>query len=151
MNLPLLLPLIVTAALAIGGWYVVHRLSVNRDQQNKRRDLRIQYLIEAYRRLENSANRQDLSNYARDLESALSDIQLLGTERQVLLAHEFAISMARNKTASLDQLVAEIRSELRRELRLAPLPDRIVVFRHAEGSVKSDAPSRAGAPAPHQS
>jgi hypothetical protein len=66
MNLPLLLPLIVTAALAIGGWYVVHRLSVNRDQQNKRRDLRIQYLIEAYRRLENSANRQDLSNYARD-------------------------------------------------------------------------------------
>ena len=27
MNFPLLLPLIVTAALAVAGWYAVHRLS----------------------------------------------------------------------------------------------------------------------------
>ena len=130
MNLPLLLPLLVTAALAIAGWYVVHRLSMNRDQENKRRDLRIEYLLEAYRRLENAANRQDLSGYAQELESALADIQLLGSEHQVLLAHEFATSMAKNRTASLDPLVADIRSELRRELKLEPIPDRIVVFRH---------------------
>ena len=48
----------------------------------------------------------------------------------MLLAHEFAVSMAKNKTASLDALVADIRAELRRELRLTPLPERIVVFRH---------------------
>ncbi len=42
MNFPLLLPLIVTATLAVAGWYAVHRLSMNRDQENKRRDLRIQ-------------------------------------------------------------------------------------------------------------
>ncbi len=95
MNLPLLLPLVVTAALAIAGLYVVHRLSVNRDQENKRRDLRIQYLLEAYRRLEKAANRRDLNSYARELESALADIQLLGTVRQVSLAHEFAVSMAK--------------------------------------------------------
>ncbi|MFI5102273.1 MAG: hypothetical protein ACHP9V_02765 [Terriglobales bacterium] len=70
MNFPLLLPLIVTAALAVAGWYAVHRLS-----------------------------------------------------------HEFAVSMAKDQAASLDSLVADIRSELRRELRLEPLPDRIVVFR----------------------
>jgi hypothetical protein len=117
-------------ALAIAGWYAVHRFSMNRDQENKRRDLRIQYLLEAYRRLEKAANRRDLSSYARELESALADIQLLGSTQQVLLAHEFAVSMAKNKTASLDPLIADIRSELRRELNLEPLTDRIVVFRH---------------------
>jgi hypothetical protein len=129
MNFPLLLPLIVTVVLAVAGWYAVHRLSMNRDQENKRRELRIQYLLEAYR-LENSSNRHDLSPYARDLESALADIQLLGGEDQVQLAHEFAVSMAKNQTASLDPLVANIRSELRRELGLGSLEDCIVVFRH---------------------
>jgi uncharacterized protein YjaG (DUF416 family) len=88
VNAPLLLSLIVTATLAITGWYVLHRLSLNRDEANKRRDLRVQYLLEAYRKLENASNRQDLP------------------------------------------LIADLRAELRRELRLGPLPDRIVVFRH---------------------
>ena len=47
MNLSLFLPLVVTAALAIAGWWAVHRLFMNRDQENKRRDLRVQYLLEA--------------------------------------------------------------------------------------------------------
>jgi hypothetical protein len=130
MNFPLFLPLMVTAALAVAGWYAVHRLSMNRDQENKRRDLRIQYLLEAYRRLEKASNRRDLSAYAQDLESALADIQLLGSRDQVQLDHEFSVSMAKDQTASLDPLVANIRSELRRDLGLELLPDRIVVFRH---------------------
>jgi hypothetical protein len=130
MNFPLLLPLIVTVGLAVAGWYAVHRLSMNRDQENKRRGFRIQYLLEAYRRLESSSDRRGLSAYARDLESALADIQLLGSKGQVQLAHEFAVSMSKDQAASLDSLIANIRSELRRKLRLEPLPDRIVVFRH---------------------
>jgi hypothetical protein len=124
------LPLVVTAALAIAGWYAVHRLSMNRDQANKRRELRIQYLLEAYRRLENAAHRPDLAEYARDLESALTDVQLLGTERQVSLAHDFAVSMARDRTAALDPLIADLRCELRQQLGLGPVSDRIVVFRY---------------------
>jgi hypothetical protein len=103
---------------------------MNRDQANKRRDLRIQYLLEAYRRLENAANRPDLASYARELESALTDVQLLGTERQVSVALDFAVSMARDRTDALDPLVADLRSELRRELGLEPVPERIVVFRY---------------------
>jgi hypothetical protein len=140
VNLPLLLPLLVTAVLAIAGWYAVHRLSMNRDQENKRRDLRIQYLLEAYRRLEKASNRRDLAGYARELESALADIQLLGSVRQVTLAHEFAVSMAKNHTASLDPLIADIRSELRRELTLEPLTGRLVIFRHESRNGSEGAP-----------
>ena len=132
MNFSLLFPLIVTTIVAIASWYVVHRLSIDCDQRNKRRDLRIQYLIEAYRRLEGAAHRADLSAFAREVESALTDVQLFGTERQVQLAHEFAEAMARDRTAALDPLVANIRSELRSALRLEAVPDRIVVFRYFE-------------------
>jgi len=105
---------------------MAHRFSMNRDQENRRRDLRTQYLLEAYRRLEKAANRQDFGGHAQELESALADIQLLGSERQVLLVHEFAV----NRTADLDALVTDIRSELRRELKLEPLTGRIVAFRY---------------------
>jgi hypothetical protein len=109
---PVFMPIILTATLAVAGWYVVHRLSLNRDEANKRRELRVQYLLEAYRKLENGSNRQNLEEYARSLESALADVQLLGTEHQVLLAHEFAVAMAKDGTASLDSLIADLRSEL---------------------------------------
>ena len=62
MNAPLLLSLVISATLAIAGWYVVHRLSLNRDDANKRRELRVRNLLEAYRKLENGSNRQDLGD-----------------------------------------------------------------------------------------
>lgn len=54
MNWGLLLPLLITTFTAVAGWLVVHWMAAKRDQTNKRRDLRIQYLIEAYRKLEGS-------------------------------------------------------------------------------------------------
>src|SRR5882762_7810705 len=132
MNLSLFLPLVVTAALAIAGWWAVHRLSMNRDQENKRRDLRVQYLLEAYRKLERSANRGDLvRDYAEELESALGDIQLLGTEHQVSLAHEFSVSK------DLTMLLTDIRAELRRELKLGPLAGPPVAYRFPKDSLGS--------------
>lgn len=125
MNFSLFLPLTVTAVLAIAGWWAVHRLSMNRDQENKRRDLRVRYLLEAYRRLEHAVTHR----HARDLETALADILLLGTERQVSLAHDFAVSAEQNKTATLGPLIADIRAELRRELKLDPLPGHPDLFR----------------------
>lgn len=131
MNLSFFLPLAVTVALAIMGWWAVHRLSLNRDQENKRRDLRTQYLLEAYRKLERSANRGDLvREYAEELESALGDIQLLGTENQVYLAREFSVSK------DLTMLLADIRSELRRELKLEPLTGPPVAYRFPKDSGK---------------
>ena len=39
------------------GWIVVHQLNICRDRQNKQADFRLQFLLEAYRRLEFSAHR----------------------------------------------------------------------------------------------
>jgi hypothetical protein len=119
MNWPLLLPLLVTTITAVGGWLVVHRTAAKRDQMNKRRDLRIQYLIDAYRKLERISNRDEASpEWAGNIESAIADIQLFGSVRQVAMAKQFASDMAAERQASADELLADLRKDLRRELML---------------------------------
>ncbi len=56
MNTELLLPLLITTFVAMIGWIVVHRFNSRHDFLNKRRELIIQYLIEAYRRLESASH-----------------------------------------------------------------------------------------------
>ena len=76
INWEVLLPLLITTFVAILGWYVAHRQSAARDRANKKRDVRVQYLIDAYRRLESAASRspREMEKYADGFESAISDI-----------------------------------------------------------------------------
>lgn len=65
------------------GWWVAHYLSSRRDVANERRKLIVSYLLDAYRKLENIANRDDVRPFWSDMESATADIQLLGSAPQV--------------------------------------------------------------------
>ena len=121
MTPEILVPFLITTLVAIVGWYAAHRLSATRDRANKRRELRVQYLIEAYRRLENASNRPSLKAVVSEFEKAIADIQLFGTPRQVALAQEFAVGFARAGTHSLDPLMNDLRSSLRAELDLEPV------------------------------
>jgi hypothetical protein len=69
---------IVVAVLA--GWFG-HYLSARRDVANERRKLRISYLLEAYTKLEGASNRDDLKSHWSQFESAIADIQLLGSDQ----------------------------------------------------------------------
>ncbi len=124
MDWQLLTPL---AAAVVGG-FVVHVLTGRRGRTNKRREQRIGYLIEAYRRLESCALRHGPFD-ALKLESAVADIQLFGSPRQVQLVQEFAAEFAAQRGASLDALLRELRCNLRVELKLESVPDRILHLR----------------------
>jgi hypothetical protein len=119
----------VAAAVVVVGWYVVHYFARRRDQANKRRDLRVQYLIEAYRRLEFASNRPLTEEVAPEFEKAIADIQLFGTPKQVELAQTFAVGFAEKGTHSLDPLMNELRQELRKELTLGPVQPNIKYLR----------------------
>lgn len=126
----LLLPSIIGALVIIAGWYVAHYLTSKRDQTNRRRDLRVQYLIEAYRRLEFASNREPMPREsAPEFEKAIADIQLLGTPKQVALAQAFARGFARKGTVTLDPLLNDLRQELRQELRLEPVSQDVKYLR----------------------
>lgn len=106
--------------LVFGGWVVAYWSNFRRDRISKRRDLRTEYLIEAYRKLESSGNRVAPSNAAIDaLESAVADIQLLGSPQEARLAREFALEFAERKHANLDPLLESLRASLRSELKLS--------------------------------
>jgi hypothetical protein len=124
-----LLPLLITAVIAVCGWYAAHRMSMSRDRMNKRRELRVKYLIDAYRLLETVSNRPISSATAPQFESAIADIQLFGTPTQVLLAQDFATAFAASGSAPLDHLLENLREDLRAELELAAVPARIKFLR----------------------
>lgn len=130
MDWKLFAQVVMTFAIAVFGGWLGHILSGRRDLTNERRKLRIQYLLEAYRRLEAaSERRQNHEQYWTDLESAVADIQLLGTPHQASLARQLAFSMAQNSTAPTDPLIFDLRQSLRYELRLPAISERVIMLR----------------------
>ena len=116
---------------ALGGW-AGHYLSMRRDLAAERRKLRVTYLLEAYRRLEGASNRDDAKRSWPELESAIADIQLLGSPGQVALARRFAIEMASDSAASLDGLIFNLRQSLRAELELEPVKENVIYLRFGD-------------------
>ena len=119
---------LLVVGVALVGWFVVHWLNVQRDQRNKKRELRIQYLIEAYRRLERSVDRPGRERKKEDFESAIADIQLFGTSEQIRLAVEVGEELAAQGTVSLKKLLPELRRDLRQELDLQEVDTEIKVL-----------------------
>jgi hypothetical protein len=114
-----LLPILIPAAIVILGWIAAHELNVRRDTLAKRRDLRVQYLIEAYRKLEDNAGRQNsLPEVKRAFESAIADIQLLGTRAQIDALLIFLQQFKDNTNGNIDPVLKLLRDDLRKELNL---------------------------------
>lgn len=114
---------------AIIGGLVAHWLTIWRDRRNKRKEQRIQYLIEAYRRLSKASHHPRLYEIAEEVQSAVNDIQLFGTEKQIRLAEKFAFDLANNKVAQADELFGELRDDLRSELKLPKTPSKFFSLR----------------------
>ena len=128
MNWPLFVQLSVTACVAFVGAFLAHALSSRRDRTNKKRDQRISFLIEAYRRLEFVSNRPEIED-SKPVESAMADIQLFGSPNLVRLSQEFIREFAKHRTASLDPLLEALRADLREELELEPSPGKLLFLR----------------------
>jgi hypothetical protein len=111
---------------------VVHALNSSRDLRNERRKLRTDYLLEAYRKLEAAVDPRDKRVTRRGVESAIADIQLLGTPEQVRMAQTFAREIAESSEAFLNQLLAGLRTSLRSELQLEPVEGKILHLRSTD-------------------
>lgn len=111
---------VVAAAVAA---VLAHRLTSQRDQANRRSDLRVEYLVGAYRAIADTAHR-DLApdaQHVRAFEQGLSDIQLLGSTAQAEMAVRAGRELASTGSTNLDDLLLSLRDDLRDELQLEPL------------------------------
>lgn len=137
-----LLAALIGAAVVVTGWKVAHRQEMDRDRATKRRELKVQYLINAYRRLEYVSNRPITADTAPDFERAIADIQLFGSRRQVDLAQAFAAGLVEKGTHELDSLISDLRQSLRNELDLEAVPPGIKYLRFSFPSEKDQSPIR---------
>lgn len=119
MNLQLLIPLLITSLITIFGWYVLHKLTKKREQENKKKNLRVDYLIDAWSKLEYGSNRDiDEKEFVEYFEKPIAMIQLFGTLNQIDLAQKVAEEIKNNRQVSLDAILEELRNDLRSELNL---------------------------------
>jgi len=116
------LKIIATITLAVIGWVVAHFFTAKRDLENKRREISIEHLVNAYRVLANEVSHREQNEERREkLENLLSDIQLFGSTEQVRLARDLADEVAAGKSFELDPLINSLRNDLREQLNLAPV------------------------------
>jgi len=126
MNTSLLLSIISSSLLAgvvcaiLGHW-----LSGVRDRKARLREMRIKYLIDAYRVFTKANRHPRIYEIADELEQAIADIQLFGSPAPIKLTKDFAFEMAANHTASLDDIQQVIRTYLRKELGEKVINDRM--------------------------
>lgn len=118
------IPILSALIGATVGGFVVHLFTARRESHNIRRAQRVEFLVLAYRRLTDASNRGSaLSEEQRDgLESALSDVVLLGERAEIDAARQFMRQMADQKGADLEPLLQALRRSLRTELGLRDVP-----------------------------
>lgn len=138
INWQLLVPLLVTTIVAVTGWVVGHRLNAERDLHNKRIELRVKYLLAAYRNLESAIETEITRENLNILESAISDIQLLGTPEQVDKVLTWSSQFSKTGTqenVNLQDLLEDLRANLRKELGLGQVEEKI---HHVKFSIASE-------------
>lgn len=114
---------VFTAAL---GWYVVYYLNTIRDQSLKRKDITINHLINAYRILTHEITHRNLTiDQKTKLESIVSDIQLFGSEKQIKLVKELVDDIVTKDEFTLDRLINDLRTDLRKQLGLTNIPGNV--------------------------
>lgn len=121
---------VLATLVAVVGWIVNQAFA----RRALRRNMRIEYLLSAYRRLESISNRTMSTAHAVELETAISDIQLLGSARQVEMASQFAQDFASDHRADSGPLLDDLRASLRHELLLEQVVSRRVVLRVDRGT-----------------
>jgi hypothetical protein len=118
MDWRLLAPLLVTSVVTIVGWLAAHQLAAWRDRASKRREQRIEYLVEAFRRLAKAVHHTRLYEVAEEVQSAVADIYLFRSREQIVRVESFVKDLSANREAPLDELLDALRNDLRAELRL---------------------------------
>lgn len=127
MNNDLIIQFIITVI----GWIVVYIFAIRQNTQIKKKEVTIEYLIQAWGKLEKASNRKD-NRYNTEIETAIADIQLFGTKRQIELAQQFAEEIARNKESSTLELLVLLREDLRKELKLERVPRKFKFLRFSK-------------------
>lgn len=124
---PLIAAVIGFCSAIVGGVVVAfanHVMTLKRERERKTTDVRIEYLIESWAKIErasyvsDSASKDQRNKFYDDLEQAVAKIILLGDVKEVDAAKKFARDLAAGSNASANELLNSLRDSLREKLKL---------------------------------
>lgn len=96
---------------------MTHYFHEKRDKKREIRELKVRYLLEAYRRLESASNRTNRTpEQTQMFEDAIADIQLFGTKQQIEILNRFMLDQVKNQNGSIKPVLVQLRNDLRTEL-----------------------------------
>lgn len=109
---------LLASGVVVVGWNVSSRQSVD----EARRQFETRYLVDSFRVVYSVSNVRCMHpSESEALTQAVVDLNIFGTPAQVELAQRFATAMATGGTALADDLLRDLRDELRRELAMDSL------------------------------
>ena len=112
----------IPTVVIVAGWFFVHWLNGRRDIAIRKREARLKALEAAYMRLATSSNRPLTDKSMDDIETFVSEIQLYGTPRQIQLMTEIVEGFKKpNNVVSYDEILADLRDTIRKQLNLEPV------------------------------
>ena len=118
-----LVKIIITAVIAVLGWIVAHYFSSTRDRKIKQREIKTTHLIKAYTILANDITEREFTpEIDEKLELLISELQLFGSHRQIELTKQLTDNIINGGKFNFDDLLNDIRNDLRKELALKPVP-----------------------------
>jgi hypothetical protein len=115
------------ASSVIGGLVVAlvnHFTTRRREHDKKLAEVRIEHLINCWRKIERASNTGTVTDPAElnrrydALEDAIASIMLLGAKKEVEVARSFVTALAERHDSSADELLRSLRDGLRAELGL---------------------------------
>jgi uncharacterized membrane protein YgcG len=121
LPLTVIVSLLLAVVLLAMRVFVMQRVQTARQRENRQESERLRSLVAAYRALAGSFSPAAPADRVA-LESALSDIVLFGSVRQVELAAAAAHNLAAGASVDYQTLVEDLRADLRRQLGLEPIP-----------------------------
>ncbi|HVW95182.1 MAG TPA: hypothetical protein VHA56_04395 [Mucilaginibacter sp.] len=121
----------ITVTIAVFGWITAHYFSSKRDRTLKRREIISKHLIDTYKILAYEIVQREYSEeMIKKLELPLAELQLFGTKYQIDLAKKLAYDIEKGGDIDLNNLVNNLRTELRKELDLEAIEENIVFLRY---------------------
>ena len=128
-----IIKLLTTVLVAVIGWLIGYYFTSKRDISNKRRDITLQHLINAYRILTNDiSHRPHSKERQHKLESIISDIQLFGSKEQAEIVAQLARDMAAKKDYEYDTIINSLRADLREQLDLEHINGNVTWLRYTD-------------------
>jgi uncharacterized membrane protein YgcG len=121
LPLSIIASLVVAVVLLAIRIFVMQRMQQQRQRENRQETERLKSLVAAYRSLAGSFS-PATGEHRSQLEEALGDIVLFGSVRQVEFAARYAIAVTRGEPVDYQPLINELRSDLRTQLGLEPIP-----------------------------